>query len=245
MKNLTIGTWNLEDNYSLIGQNEKKSEAIIELLWDNQIRILGLQGVSPILAQKLEEKLRITSSYYSITSSYKKVISPIKNINRKYNLIISDLPYYHSKQVKLPTYIEPIISDYYDCSLTKQKFLIGDDIIQFYNTCLYDDDRKMNRRQINALYAYLLKDMISNQNMDSILFGSLFDTPNSRNMNYFTELLNGVNLDVVENPNPTYKDEIGDYIVVPNSYIVDDVKCVDSYDKQISSHNPVIAKIIK
>lgn len=245
MINLTIGTWNLEDNYSLTGINEKKVDAIIELLMDNQIRILGLQGVSPVLAQKLDEKLKKIYGYYSITSAYKKRINPIRNLIDKYNLIISDLPYYHSQQFKLPIYFKSMIGDYSDCSLIQQSFLIGNDTVRFYNTCLFDNDDEMNCRQLNALYAYLLKDMISYQDMNSILFGSFFDKPDSKNMKYFTEILNGVNLDVIENHNPTFKNEIADYIVVPNNYIVDSVECIDNYDENISDHNPVIAKIIK
>lgn len=252
MKNLIVGTWNIKNSYLLTERNDKKVEAIIELLQENQIHILGLQEVNPILAKKIEDKLQRMNSNYSVTSTYKKGINPIRNLQVEYNLIISNLPHYHSKQSDLPSFPTKVdefkdITSIRSRNVTCQSFIIGYDTLPFYNTHLDYRDNRLNCSQFNTIYAYLVKEMAADQKMNSILVGNLNKEPDSNNMQYFSEILEAIHLKIVENPKPTYKPDLKtvDYIIVPDSYIVDSVKCIDYYDEKISTHNPVIAKIMK
>lgn len=252
MKNLTIGTWNIKNSYLLTERNDEKVNAIIELLQENQIHILGLQEVNPILAKKIEDRLQKMNSNYSVTSTYKKGINSIRNLRVEYNLIISNLPHYHSKQSDLPSFPTKVdefkdITSIRSRDVTHQRFIIGYDTLPFYNTHLDYRDNKLNCDQLNTIYAHLIREMIADQNMNSILVGNLNKEPYSDNMQYFSEILEAIHLKIVENPKPTYKNDpkIVDYIIVPDSYIIDSVKCIDKYDEQISTHNPVIAKIKK
>ena len=249
MKTLNIGTWNIKNSYFDTGLNDLKVTAIIDLLESEYLNILGLQEVNPLLASKLEEKLAERCNGYKITTSYKKSINPINNLRVEYNMIISNIPFYKDKKMKLVSdtktgnkrNIKPR-------NLTSQTFIAGNDEIVFNNTCLESNNMALNLLQCKQVYWKMLGDIQDDINVQSILVGNLNVFRDSvlmedEYLNYFDNL----GLKVIDNPNRTYKfhslNQPIDYIIVPKEYEVISVNCPDYYTKKVSTHNPVFTKV--
>lgn len=249
MKTLNIGTWNIKNSYLDTSFNDTKVMAIIDLLESEYLNILGLQGINPLLASKLEEKLAERCKGYKITSSYKKSVNPINNLKVEYNMIISNLPFYKDKKMKLVSDVKTENKKNIKLrNLTSQTFIAGNDEIIFNNTCLESKDMDLNFWQCKQVYWKMLGDIYDDINVQSILVGNLNVFPDSKLMedeylNYFDNL----GLKVVDNPNRTCKfhrlNQPIDYIIVPKEYEVASVNCPDYYTEKVSTHNPIFVKV--
>ena len=252
MKNLVIGTWNVDNSYLLTNRNNYKIDVILELLDSGEIDILALQEVNPLLASKLDKRLEKSDLGYVITSRYDKTKRPIKKVTSEENIIISKLPYLKSKNIELPFFPNDIekLSDLLeikDRSVTCQDFIIGSGNLRVYNTRLNKVDETLNMEQFDVVYDKLVRDHLFDKK-ESILLGTLNVNSKSYNMDYYSTLLSNINMKIVGNSYRTYKgksNETLDYIIIPDSYEVDRVLCCDTYDRKISAHNPLIVKIKK
>jgi len=253
MVNLNIGTWNIKNSYILINRNEYKLDAIIDLLENGKLNIIGLQEVNPFLARKLYDKLKKLDNGYNISSYFQRTLNPIKNLRVEYNLIISNL---HgigaSKNIDLPSWskIEEInsILNIRNRNAVHRLFSINESTVDFYNTCFTYNDLNLNKMEFDVLYTELSRSQIFNRR-DTILVGNLNVPANSAHMEYYSSWLSKIHMKVIKNDNRTYKEhkenQPVDYIIVPTTYIVDSVECIDDYSEKISTHNPVIVKIRK
>ena len=252
MKNLVIGTWNVNNSYLLTKRNNYKVDAVLELLENGELDILALQEVNPIFASKLDARLKETNLGYVITSQYDKTKNPIKKVTREENLIISRLPYLRGKKVELPSFPNDVerISDLLeikDRTATFQDFIVGIETLRVYNTRLNRNDETLNMEQFDIIYDKLVRDHLFDKK-ECVLLGTLNVNSNSYNMDYYSTLLSNICMNLVVNEFRTYKDknnEVVDYIIIPDSYEVDSILCVDNYDKKISTHNPLLVKIKK
>lgn len=254
MVNLNIGTWDIKNSYLAVNRNEAKVNAIIDLLESEELNILGLQEVNPLLAQMLAKRLEELDNGYYISSSFEQTLNPVKNLRIEYNLIVSNLQSVtNSKIIELPSKpmeirgIDDILS-IRKRNATHQLFRFDSGIFDFYNTHLAHNDLGLNDCQFDTLYNSLLGSQIMKRR-DTILVGNLNVKADGNWMKYYAKMLDKINLQVVKNDNRTYKGHTDnqpvDYIIVPSIYKIDSVECIDDYSEKISTHNPVIAKIRK
>ena len=253
MKNINIGTWNVKNSYFLVKENSAKVDAIIDLLYKEELDVFGLQEVNPTLVSELSSELKKMRSSYNITLQCGKTRNPIKNVTSECNLFVSKLPYLEGQIIELPSFptkVETygdIFNIIRDTGVTKQDFIVYDDSIRFFNTRLSDRDDVLNREQFDVIYGNLARSTYVDQ-LDNILMGNLNIKPNSYNMDYYRTMLASIGMKIVDNNYRTYKgneEQVVDYVVVPNNYQVSQILCVDSYDEKVSTHNPLIVKLKK
>lgn len=250
MRNLKIGTWNIKNSYFNIKKNETKADAVIQLLDTQDLDILTLQEVNPILARKIEENLKIVSSEYKINSNYRKSINPISNLRIEYDLIISRLqPIASSSKCKLPFIPKKFKLD--QLTSIRKRYLTTQSFFEensFYVNTTHLDFAfdELNQRQMQEVF-----NQIENQRKYhslSILTGNLNRQPQDKNMVNFKQQLAEVGMQVVENPHKTYlghtEEQPVDYVIIPNDWDTLSVETLDAYD-DISSHRPVIVETKK
>lgn len=253
MKNLVVGTWNVKNPHLFNGKTDYKVEGIIDLLMVENINIFGLQGVSTSLYQKIKERLKKIDDRYMVVSSYNKEYNTSINLIRQNNLIISNLPCcQNSKVIDLPWFpsdVEEVnIKDLYSIrprNITIQSFISGGNEIKFHNTQLDYKIKTFNKEQFEFIYKILIHELILDPTIEQFLVGSLNVIPNSKNMKYYKEILDAIRLQTLVLPKcKIEKDTKYDYIIYPKDWKIDDV-CVYECDKNISTHNPIIAKVKK
>lgn len=249
MKNLKIGTWNIKNSYFHLHENELKVAAVIQLLRKENLDILTLQEVNPLLVRKLDRKLEEMNSIYRITSSHQNTKNPIKNLRVEYNIIISklksatqsfstDLPY-------LPKGFE-LVKNVFSI---RKRFIISqvlENDILVDTTHLDHSVEELGKRQLEKLVD-LLKYQRSG-NCDVFLTGNLNKNPTELSMISFQEKVSKIGMKVVDNPHKTYighqEEQPVDYVVVPDNYCIQSVETLENYD-DISTHRPVVVEVKK
>lgn len=255
MENLRIATWNIKNSYFNIQKNEIKAASVIQLLKNENLDILTLQEVNPLLARKIEEKLRKLDKEYQITSNYEKTSNPIKNLRIEHNVIISRLEPISSSHIVPLSYkpkgfafVKNIASIRkrdvtYQCLHTPDS--LPDVLVEV--THLDHAVEELGKRQMGEL-AKLTSYHNSFEDYDTILTGNLNRKPLEQNMMDFTKQLSDIGMKVIENPHKTYvghtDEQPVDYIIVPEPWEVESLKTLEDYD-DISSHRPVVVETRK
>lgn len=253
MKNLVVGTWNVENPCLFNRKNNYKADVIIDLLMIENINIFGLQGVSTSLYQKIKEKLKKLDDRYNVVSSYNKEYNTSINFVRQNNLIISNLPCCQNRKVIdlpwFPSNVEEVnikdLGSIRPRNITIQSFLAGGHEIRFHNTQLDYKIKSFNKEQFEFIYEILVHELILDPTVEQFLLGSLNMTPNSQNMKYYKEILDAIRLQILDLPKCKLENDTKkDYLIYPKDWIVNDI-CIYESDKNISTHNPIIAKVKK
>lgn len=250
MENLKIGTWNIKNSYSFFSlKNDVKADAVLRFLKIGDLDILALQEVSPLLAVKIEEKLKGLNKGYQITSAYNKTINPIKNLRVEYNMIISRLtPTSLSIKDSLPSIPRGFrfVKNLFDIRKRNIVSQVFENEIIVSNTHLDHKFEDINHKQLEEV-----KNLIELQSIyghETILIGNLNVKPIDENMINFTKELSKLGMKVVENNNNTYNGHTDnlpvDYVAVPKNWEIEKVSTINC-SSEISSHNPVFVKVRK
>lgn len=249
MENLKVSTWNIKNSYFNLKRNESKASAVIQLLEEENLDILTLQEVNPLLAKIIEEKLNKMESDYKITSTYSKTKNPIKNLRVEYNVIISRLkPISKSTSQGLP-YLPVGFHLIKNIFSIRKRNIVSQTLengIVVDTTHLDHAVEELGKRQMDEVISMIGNE--KHQDCDVILTGNLNKKPTQQNMIDFTQRLSQMGMQVVENPHKTYighnEEQPVDYIIVPKDYQIESVETLDNYD-DISSHRPVVVETRK
>jgi len=244
MANLRIATWNIKNSYLRLDKNKTKLEGITGLLEVYEPDFLALQEVNPMLATKIDKGLKEIGSEYRITTDYEKSKNLIKNLKIEFNIIISKLGkksesylnqlYSEPTRFKLLDFVKP-------CTKFETNQLFENNLL--LSTTNLDLEDELRKKQLREILSIL---KVGSINYDTIFMGTLNSQPIEPHMIEFTEKLNDIGMKIVENPHKTYKYDYYkqpiDYIIVPNSWEIEEVKTLNT-DIEISSHNPVIVDV--
>lgn len=253
MKNLRIATWNIKNSYFVLKKNELKAKAIVQLLETQNLDILTLQEVNPLLARKIDKnlkKMEITynNTSYQITSTYQRINNPIRNLRVEYNMIISKMnPILDSTTKSLSSSPKGI---------KKFKFWERRNrniVTQFFGNNLVIDvthldhtSEELGKRQMTEVTNFVHEQRKAGN--DVILTGNLNRKPIEQNMVDFTSELSKSDMKVVENLHKTYighqDEQPVDYIIVSDDWQVNSVETLLEYD-EYSSHRPVVVETRK
>lgn len=248
MENLKIATWDIKNSYFNIMKNEWKAMAIVQLLNHENLDLLALQEVNPMLVRKIEENLKKLNQNYRITTTYHKPIDPVRNLRIEYNMIISKMvPALSSAKEPLPSRPTGIKSfmfwNYRSRNMVTQ--LMSKDLIVDV-THLDHASRELGKRQMDEVLGIIENQR--NAGYDVVLAGNLNCQPQEENMVNFTNQLSNIGMKVVGNPYKTYvghtNEQPVDYVIIPNDWEVESINTLENYD-DISSHRPVVVKTKK
>ena len=246
MKNLKIGTWNIKNSYFKIEENAFKNYCIGELLRSEDLDILCLQEVNFDLLEKIKKSLKRTD--YSVPTIDKPYKLGFRNVITEKNVIITRLNHeYWNEDNNLPylpkKFSLKTIPTIRERNITRLG--LGKENLMVFNTHLDYAVDELGKRQMDEVIRFL-GIMRGFYERDFILMGNLNSKPNHLNMLNFTEELEDFNMKVLNVSTNTYNNHDDnlpvDYIIVPNSYMVDELKTVNNFEKA-SSHYPVIAKV--
>lgn len=253
MKNLRIATWNIKNSYFALKKNELKAKAVVQLLRSENLDILALQEVNPLLAIKIEENLRkieMTSSNttYQVTSTYQRTNNPIKNLRVEYNMIISKMnPILDSTTESLSSSPKGIKKfKFWERRNRNMITQVFENNLAIDVTHLDHTSEELGKRQMTEVANFVHNQVEEGYNV--ILTGNLNRKPMEQNMIDFTSELSNSDMKVVENLHKTYighqEEQPVDYVIVPNDWQIDSVKTLEEYD-EYSSHRPVVVETRK
>lgn len=259
MESLKIGTWNIKNSYFNIKKNKVKAKAVVELINKEELDVLTLQEVNPLLARKIEKELKkrnkkVNSPWhngYHITSSCSKTLFPIANLVIEQNIIISkfeEISYSEKKNLPfLPKGFEllknlPAIRPRHTTEQDLNITTTDDDYvnIRIVTTHLDHASDELNATQLDRIYNNLKDD-----GTPTFITGNLNSKVSNPNIYFFEKLLLEEGITLVRTKGKTYightDDEPVDYIAVPNDYSIVDAKVVNGYE-EVSSHKPVVVE---
>lgn len=245
MKNLRIATWDIKNSFfKLWGhRNDMKAACITQLLKEQNLDILALQEVNPVLARKIEQNLKSLDEEYRIVTQHKKVgLNPIKNLCIEQNIIISKLqPTNSSYDTGL---FRKITLSNFDSF--RKRHLITQELegnLEINNTHLDYVSNETSRNQMLEVLTQL--HIASECDKESILVGNLNKKTSEQNMIDFKKQLSEIGMQVVENPHRTFikheEDEPVDYVAIPSNWEVNSVETIEGYE-DISTHRPVVVE---
>lgn len=244
IKNIKIGTWNVENSCYNLKANDKKVNAVINLLLLEDLDILALQEVNPLLAKKIEDRLKYLRDGYTISTPIKKTLNPISNLKVENNIIISRLT---PGSVGVNTSLSvrskgfSLAKDFNKESLVTQIFNIEDKKIILNVTNLGHSNEELRGRQMYKIIEEInLESVFSN---DIILMGNLSKLDNF-DITYYTERLSDYGLQIIESNNED-NNKLANYIIMPKDWEMENAMIVDYGFNKISSHSPVIVEITK
>ena len=245
MKKLVIGTWNIKNSYFNLHKNSVKAEAIKELLIENGVDILSLQEVNGILSNHLEKEL--SEIGYHFDHKIADSLTILGDIRKEGNLVVVRDNFVTISEINRLTSIPEKVGfkdliSYRKRYINKVLVKNPENRINVFNTHLEPLDYSLNRRQLTELGIML----DGNSKIPTIVTGNLNSKPDDINMLEFIGTLSKKGFTFIRTNCKTYikhKDNKQvDYIIVPKSFDVEDVK-VDVTFAKVSSHYPVIAKV--
>lgn len=253
MRNLRIATWNIKNSYFALSKNESKAKAVVQLLETQDLDILALQEVNPLLARKIEEnlkKMQVASDNgsYQITSTHQRTCNPVKNLRVEYNIIISRIrPVLDSTTESLssnPKGIKRFM--FWERRNRNMVTQVLENNLAVNVTHLDHTSLELGKRQMTEVANF-----VHNQREDGydvILAGNLNRKPTEQNMVDFANELSKDDMKVVENPHKTYighqEEQPVDYVIVPGDWQVTSAETLGEYD-EYSSHRPVVVETKK
>lgn len=245
MTTLKIGTWDIKNSYFNIRKNDLKAAAVNQLLRNQDLDILALQEVNPLLARKIERNLKLLNEKYQVTTTYEKTLNPIKNLRVEYNMIISKMEPILISATEALSSTPKGIKKFMFWERRKRNVvtqILEKDLIVDV-THLDHTSEELGRRQMNEVVDLTKKQREAGYNV--ILAGNLNKKPSESNMIEFSEQLSEVGMQIVENNNKTYightDEQPVDYVIIPTDWEVESIETLKDYG-DISSHRPVVVE---
>ena len=247
MNTINIGTWNIKNSYFSLNKNDKKIEAIKELLIVNDLDVLALQEVNGVLLSKLEKDLGLC--YYHLDRYLYNNYPIMPTVIEEHNItIIKDnflnaTEVFKLKNISKNTRISDIggLRPRYVSKTFIKDEKDSKTVFNLYNTRL--DSRNNNLdMQIDSLASVLNQ---NEENIPMVVVGNLNMMPSTFKMSKFKHrCLNNHNLKLANVDGKTHReyDEPIDYIIVPNEYEIEDARVISEIDS-VSDHYPVLTKL--
>ena len=259
MESLKIGTWNIKNSYFNIKKNKIKAKAIVDLIDKEELDVLTLQEVNPLLVRKIEKELdnrnkEVTSIWhggYHITSTYSKTLFPIANLVVEQNIIISklqEMTYSENKKLPfLPKGFELLknLPSIRHRHTTEQDFNITTINDEYFNIRIVTTHLDYRSEELNATQLDTIYRNIETDGTPTFITGNLNSKASSSNILFFEKCLSKKGITLIKPNGKTYinhtDNEPVDYIGVSNDYNIGLTKIVDGYE-DVSTHKPVVTE---
>ena len=245
MENLSICTWNIKNSYIKLSENKSKVAGLMYLLGLEKPDIVSLQEVNRELFSDIKKALKKEMPDYKIYPNIKKTQLTFNNVIDEFNPIITHEKVAGTGNFKLPSIPNEISFDIHLRRINEIAFENSNTFI--LNTHLEHKIDELNYRQLKRVSDRIMYLKAHYENPDIIITGNLNKFPTHSNiLSWKRNDLNDFGLKILELNKATYTGHTGnqpvDYIIVPNSYKLEDIKILKQLDGA-SSHLPVLAKV--
>ena len=236
VEEVKIATWNIENNLLKTKKDIYTINAIFDLILSERVDIIALQNVNLLLAENLELNFFKKSSTYHFIYNFNKLkrFLKINKVKVEINPFITSYNESFGYGIDISNSLKN--DQKYIGRLSVYPFLDG---ISILNTRLINNDSNLNKIQIDEVLneSSKVRDLYSNVDSHKLFVcGDFGYDINNSNIKYLKDKMGKLDLKLVDAYNTT------DYLFVPNRCLIEESHVNTSYS-DVSSHNPIIAKI--
>ena len=234
MDSFVIGTFNLRNHYWQKGWNgENYPNVLADFIKDNRIKFFGVQELVRPYRYKLQKEL---GKNYTIVGKYRYGdLNLLEQFNES-NAIITNEKVLFSETRFLATV--PLL----DFGTQMPRILTSVETADFFmvNTHIEYWNKTAQRHQLKKLYRYIL----DNRDKNPVITGDFNADISKPHFADFIRALKGIGISMIPIENPTYKNQILDYIFIPSIYEAIDFNVInDTYVNEISDYAPVLIRL--
>ena len=227
MKNLRLGTWNINSSCLKLEKNNKTAHTILELIESERLDFLALQEVNGFLGRKIISEIENSNEDYHISESFSKIMD---SFNKK-NIIIAK-----NKEISHSICNYNISNQSSGLEIKKSKVdqvnLLKENII-FLNAIVYFNNEEEKEEKLRNLINNISYVRRINKSADIIISGYL----DCRLYEEFEKELSKLGLKLVRKISNGI---FNDYIIISRNYTAENIKIINRY-KGITENRPVVA----